>query len=52
MSDISFSEITQGAFSQYVHIEKDVKSGKLQKLPLESLREINKLLGLDKQEEK
>lgn len=33
-------------------IEKDVESGKLQKLPLESLREINKLLGLDKQEEK
>lgn len=23
MSDISFSEITQGAFSQYVHIEND-----------------------------
>lgn len=31
-------------------IEKDVKSGKLQKLPIESIREINKLLGLDKSE--
>ena len=45
------AEYNEINYLQY-RIEKDVKSGKLQKLPLESLREINKLLGLDKQEEK